>query len=121
MPAPEGGLWRSFTNVLYFNGVLMMPTYAGVDPELQRTAAETYRRLLPNWEIEGIDCTKLIHLGGAVHCVTLNLPDLKRPDNRPVRANHPPSQSVRTNPVMPTMFMSEDNPSPFHARPFEAD
>ncbi len=131
MPAPAEGLWQSFTNVCFFNGTLMMPTYAGVDPALQRDAAETYRRLLPDWEIHGIDCTKLIRLGGAVHCVTLNLPAIHRNPNRPLR---PESQSVVPVPaieeqgddsserqVTPAMFMPEDSPVQNPIRPFEGD
>lgn len=91
MPAQADGLWRSFTNVLFFNGVLMMPTYKGVDNEMERTAAETFRRLLPGWKVEGIDCTKLIRMGGAVHCVTLNLPDLKaKPKRRAISVQQAP-------------------------------
>lgn len=134
MPAPSEGLWRSFTNVSYFNGVLMMPTYAGVDPILQRDAAETYRRLLPGWEIQGIDCTKLIRLGGAVHCVTLNLPSTRKSENQTQRPARPQSQfSLPGGPmdepkfdrsqrqVTPTMFMPEDAPTFAPIRPFEAD
>ena len=82
MPAHEADLWRSYTNVLYFNGTVMLPTYAGVDPRMERLVADTYRRLLPGWDIKGIDCTKLIQLGGAVHCVTLNLPEIKQHGRR---------------------------------------
>ena len=91
MPAHEVELWRSYTNVLYFNGTVMLPTYAGVDPRLERLVADTYRRLLPGWEVQGIDCTKLIQLGGAVHCVTLNLPEVRQ---------HPPGRSI-TRPAQP--------------------
>jgi agmatine/peptidylarginine deiminase len=126
MPAPEEGLWRSFTNVSYFNGVLMMPTYAGVDPNLQRDAAETYRRLLPGWEIQGIDCTKLIRLGGAVHCVTLNLPAIQKSKSqtRPARPQiqlPTPAPVIEEREKSPTMFMPEDAPTQHPARPFEAD
>ncbi len=102
MPVPEKGLWRSFTNVLYFNGILMMPTYDGVDPRMQRSAAETYRRLLPGWDVHGIDCTKLIQLGGAVHCVTLNLPDLNPANARKiVPTRQPISRGIEQSPIQP--------------------
>lgn len=91
MPVATEGLWRSFTNVLFFNGVVMMPTYRGVEADMERAAADTYRRLLPNWKVEGIDCTKLIRMGGAVHCVTLNLPDLKpKKAGRAIPVQQPP-------------------------------
>lgn len=134
MPVQEEGLWRSFTNVLLFNGVVMMPVYQGVDAEMEREAAETYRRLLPGWTVRGIDCTKLIRLGGAVHCVTLNLPHLKPVAGKNVR---PPRGSARSfsrtdDDEPPMMFTPEevsrfapfpdvpeewDRDSPSHHRP----
>ena len=127
MPAQAEGLWRSFTNVLYFNGILIMPTYAGVDFEMERAAADVYRRLLPDWDVQGIDCTRLIRMGGAIHCVTLNLPELnparnrKTPARRPVPITRPTRRETRV--VDPFMFGSEHsaNPAMRVARPFAAD
>ncbi len=135
MPARDEELWRSYTNVLYINGLVMMPRYGGVDPRMETLAADTYRRLLPGWEVKGIDCTKLIQLGGAVHCVTLNLPAIKPPGrehqvNAPAQAFPIPVRALSRPPEWfdpdeaPAMFLpapgSERNPFP-NARPFRAD
>ena len=105
MPVQDEGLWRSFTNALLFNGVVMMPTYQGVDPRMQRDAAEVYRRLLPGWQVRGIDCTKLIRLGGAVHCVTLNLPELKPAGRQDQRQ---PEQVDQRQPAEPPFVYTEE-------------
>ncbi len=83
---------------------------------MQREAAATFRRLLPGWDVRGIDCTQLIRMGGAVHCVTLNLPDLKPPQNRRplnVVQQQQPLLPVRANPSgeqddSPIMFRTEN-------------
>lgn len=136
MPVAEEGLWRSFTNVLFFNGVVMMPIYRGVEAEMERAAADVYRRLLPGWSVEGIDCTKLIRMGGAVHCVTLNLPDLSGKQNRraipfqqaPRFLGVPPlgrqgeTDLYRETGSHPVMFRSDDAPESSHSKyPFQGD
>ena len=74
MPPAEDGVFRSYTNVIYANGILLLPTYSGVDPEIEQKAFDVYARLLPGWRIVGINCDSLIQLGGALHCVTMNVP-----------------------------------------------
>ncbi len=80
MPPHDDGLWRTYTNVIYANGRLLVPTYPDVCPELDREALEIYTRLLPDWEIVAIDASDLIRRNGSLHCVTLNLQNL--PDER---------------------------------------
>jgi hypothetical protein len=114
----------------------MMPTYAGVDQRMQRAAADMYRRLLPGWEVQGLDCTQLIRMGGAIHCVTLNLPEANPAKNRRPQANQQPAPisprfpAVDQEPIDRTeqddaafMFGSEHSSDPiaYQARPFEAD
>ena len=75
LPARPDDLWRTYTNVVFVNGRLLVPVYPDADPELNRQALATYRRLLPDWEIVGIDSSTLIRRNGALHCVTLKLPE----------------------------------------------
>ena len=73
MPPPDPKVWRTYTNVVFANGRLLVPVYAGHDAVGRRQAIATYRRLLPEWEIVPIDCSELIQLGGALHCITMNI------------------------------------------------
>lgn len=74
MPPRTGAAWRSYTNVIFANGTLLMPTYGRLDEKGQEQAMETYAKLLPGWEIVGIDCGALIQHQGALRCVSLNVP-----------------------------------------------
>lgn len=77
MPPHEPGVWRTYTNVVFANGVLLVPIYPDVDPEGRRVALRTFERLMPGWRVVGVDATRLVELGGAMHCVTMNLGPLR--------------------------------------------
>lgn len=74
MPTNRDGVWRTYTNVLFANGTLLVPSYPGVDPEAERAAVEIYRRLLPDWNVVAIDISTLIRKGGGLHCLAVNVP-----------------------------------------------
>jgi agmatine/peptidylarginine deiminase len=80
MPYHRDGNWRSYTNVIYVNGTLLVPQYRGNDVELDKVALTTYRKLLPTWEVVGIDCSTLADKRGALHCISFNIPWL--PDDK---------------------------------------
>ena len=102
MPARDSEAWRTYTNVLYANGALLMPSYSGVDPEIESAAIETYRRLLPDWTIVPIDCDPLISLGGAVHCVSKNLSQLAHAGAQPdLWLGHPHQRLRAPAPAFP--------------------
>ncbi|MBW3539194.1 MAG: agmatine deiminase family protein [Planctomycetes bacterium] len=73
MPPRDDEAWRTFTNVIYANGTLLMPVYPGFDEGMRDAAVAVYRELLPGWSIAPVDCNGLIGSGGALHCVSLNL------------------------------------------------
>lgn len=74
MPPPVSSNIRgTYTNVIYANGVLLVPTWSGVPAAFQQQAMAVYRRLLPDWEVIGIDCTELGARGGALHCASASL------------------------------------------------
>ncbi len=51
----------------------MAPTY-GRDPGEEKAALEAYRRALPaNWQVQTVDASEAIVLGGAIHCAALEL------------------------------------------------
>ena len=76
MPARDDKTWRTYTNVAFANGVLLVPSYPGGDSALEDEALATYARLLPGWRIAPIDARALIACGGALHCLTMNLPGI---------------------------------------------
>jgi agmatine/peptidylarginine deiminase len=78
MPPRQGENWRTYTNVVFANGMLLTPIYGHLDPQGERAATEIYRRLLPNWRVAGIDVSNLIANGGALHCISMNAPRLVR-------------------------------------------
>src|SRR3954469_7308433 len=77
MPSNRGGLWKTFTNVIYANGTLIMPTYGVSELEAEKQAMETFARLLPGWEVAGIDATSVIRQRGSLRCVLINIPWLE--------------------------------------------
>ncbi|PAY20942.1 hypothetical protein CKO51_03445 [Rhodopirellula sp. SM50] len=73
MPKKQGdNHFRTYTNVVFANGVLLVPSYAGQE-SLESEVRDIYQKLLPNWEIVFIDCSRIIELDGALHCLTANL------------------------------------------------
>jgi agmatine/peptidylarginine deiminase len=76
MPPRPDDKWRTYTNVIFANGALLVPQYPDVCPELDRRALEIYRELLPDWEVVGIDASSIINNRGSLHCLSRNLPAL---------------------------------------------
>ncbi len=74
MPSNAGGVWRTYTNVIFANGKLLVPQYPSLDPTVDAQALAIYRSLLPDWEVVGIDASSLILKNGALHCISLNVP-----------------------------------------------
>jgi agmatine/peptidylarginine deiminase len=73
MPDSTGTSYPTFTNVVFANGVLLVPTYAGEPKQLEPQVRALYEELLPSWKVEFIDCTRLCAQGGALHCMVSNL------------------------------------------------
>jgi agmatine/peptidylarginine deiminase len=73
MPPHENGIWRTYTNVIYANGIVLVPVYSTYYFPSRVRALNTFARLLPGWEIFGIDSSKLIENEGALHCISMNL------------------------------------------------
>jgi agmatine/peptidylarginine deiminase len=74
MPPKWGNQWRSYTNVILANGILLMPSYSDVDPELEDRAEQVYREALPGWEVKRIPCDELVKDEGQLHCLSYNVP-----------------------------------------------
>lgn len=111
------GVWRSYTNVIYANGLLLMPIYPGVDQSGQRQAMQTYAKLLPGWRIVGLDVRALSELGGALHCISMNLGPAPPPRghrlDRRLRRLLPAEQILPAQRWLPPLSVRE------HSRPGE--
>ena len=55
-------------NFYFANGALLVPTFGQRDRD--RQAIAVLQRRLPNREVIGVDCRKLIWGLGAIHCFT---------------------------------------------------
>jgi len=75
MPDSRDGVWRSYTNVIFANGVLLAPEYEDADPAERDAALALYAKLLPARQIVSIKADSLIKLGGALHCIATNVPE----------------------------------------------
>ena len=74
MPTHADGLWRSYTNVIFANGAILVPTYPDVAGTMDQAALQLYARLLPNWKVIPIDCSTLVRNHGMLRCVSANVP-----------------------------------------------
>jgi agmatine deiminase len=64
-------VWRSYTNALTVNGRVLVPVF-GI-PEDERALA-VYREAMPSHDIIPIQCAVGANGGGAVHCLTKEVP-----------------------------------------------
>ncbi|MBI1311644.1 hypothetical protein GC176_10145 [bacterium] len=65
--------WPTYCNVVYANGVLLIP-YFPENRDSYHRAVTVFRRILPGWRIAGVDCSTIIRSGGALHCLTTTIP-----------------------------------------------
>ena len=71
MPAGGNGVYRSYTNSLIVNDLVIVPTYRG-DRRYEDEALEIYRNSMSaGYTVVGLDAEDAIQLGGAVHCTTM--------------------------------------------------
>lgn len=74
VPMRSGESWSSYTNIILANDLVMIPVYDSDPPAMVRQAKKTYERLLPKHTVKTINMTSMQKLGGALHCLTLNVP-----------------------------------------------
>ncbi|MEN0005353.1 MAG: agmatine deiminase family protein [Bacteroidota bacterium] len=61
------GCYRTYTNSLFINNTILVPTY---DHPLDSLALAIYESELPGYKVVGINCNPIIPQVGAVHCIT---------------------------------------------------
>jgi agmatine deiminase len=74
MPPYDGQACRTYTNVIYANGALLIPHYPNVERRLEQEVGATYARLLPGWQLIPIDCGPIVSAGGALRCLSAHVP-----------------------------------------------
>lgn len=74
MPPYGGDACRSYTNVIYANGAVLVPHYPGVDGGLEREVLLSYGRLLPGWDVLQVDCGPLLQGQGGLRCLSAHVP-----------------------------------------------
>ena len=75
IPPRQDKYWSPYTNVIFANDLVLIPTYKSDSPALVSRAIQTYRRLLPGKQIDTIDMTSMKKLEGALHCLSINVPE----------------------------------------------
>ena len=82
LPIPElrlsdgRALPMSYLNFFIANDAVVMPTFGQVEPDTQ--AREILSEVFPRHEVIGVDCQDLILEGGALHCLTQQVPQAGR-------------------------------------------
>ena len=74
IPAPQGNSWSTYTNAIFTDKLILLPTMKSDPPGIVRNAISTYRKLLPDHHIETVDITSMRKLQGSLHCLSINLP-----------------------------------------------
>lgn len=97
MPDNRDGVWRTYTNVVMANGVLVVPVYPRLERNDDERALDVYHRAAPNWKVVSVDASELIESGGALHCVTMNVPAAASATSPKIeqRTTRPPSRLAR--------------------------
>ena len=74
IPKRDGNAWSTYTNAIFTDRLILVPTMDTDPPNVVRAAVKKYRQLMPNHHIATVDITSMKQLQGSLHCMTLNLP-----------------------------------------------
>jgi agmatine deiminase len=80
----EQGTWFTYTNSLIVNDRVIVPSYSSsssstnAEQSGDNQARAVYNRAAPNLTVDFVNSDYIIHLGGAVHCLTREIPRLTR-------------------------------------------
>jgi agmatine deiminase len=74
MPSNRDGVWRTYTNVVFVGGTLLVPGYPRVSMVSQRRAMAVYERCLPDWKVVSVDLRALIRHEGGLRCISTYVP-----------------------------------------------
>lgn len=69
------GTHYTYTNSVIVNQVALICRFDGYDAE-NAAALATYQSALPESDVVQVDCSDIIPLAGAIHCIVMHVPDL---------------------------------------------
>lgn len=69
------GTHYTYTNSVIVNRLALICRFDGYDSE-NAAALATYQSALPRSEVVQVDCSDIIPLAGAIHCIVMHVPDL---------------------------------------------
>lgn len=70
-----GGAHYTYANAVLLNKVALVCQFNGYTTQ-NAAALDTYRAALPERSVVGVDCSSIISLAGAIHCIVMHVPDL---------------------------------------------
>jgi len=76
LPWDESGVWFTYTNALIVNNTVLVPVY-GSFKDMEAEALDAYEAAAPGLEIQTVNSDQIIPSGGAIHCVTMTVPEGK--------------------------------------------
>ncbi len=74
LPWNDSEVWFTYTNSLIVNDVVLIPVFAGFDDE-EAEALAAYEAAAPHLAQVTINSDAIIPAGGAIHCVTMSVPE----------------------------------------------
>ena len=77
-PARQGKFWSTFTNVIFANDLVILPSFDDNPRDYVERAVAVYKSILPDHTIKVIDTTTLKKLEGSVHCMSINVPEFAK-------------------------------------------
>ena len=70
MPKNSDGVFRTFINSLFVNGVNMVPVYS-IDKAKEAEALALWEQVMPTWQHVPMNADDVIQMAGAIHCITM--------------------------------------------------
>ncbi|HWN67254.1 MAG TPA: agmatine deiminase family protein, partial [Haliangium sp.] len=110
MPSHGDGVFRSYTNSLAINGVVVVPVYPEA-AEGEDEAFAVFRAAYPGRRIVPVVASDIITLYGAVHCTTLTI--AASPGERRL-GPHGPQTRQRTMDPAPGIWEARGKARPWH-------
>ena len=77
-PARQGKYWSTFTNVIFANDLVILPSFDDNPRAYVERAVAVYKSVLPDHTIKVINTTSLKKLEGSVHCMSINVPEFAK-------------------------------------------
>ncbi|MEO0137160.1 MAG: agmatine deiminase family protein [candidate division WOR-3 bacterium] len=71
MPWSNSDAPPTYLNSLFVNNRILVPTW-GLSTDQE--ALNTYQQYLPGYQVVGINCSSMSGSGGAIHCITMQVP-----------------------------------------------